>query len=218
MIYVDEKRFQNALNDIEAIFTLGGLSECGKTSAGIHLESLPLKIKRYKIIQIEKEMMLDRGYDLSNGMNDKHFLNLYEESKCEEIFKEFMVRLAKRLKKDNSKRASIESLYRAPLGIFLKRYLGNRCANIYIDAPLEVRVKRQLCKVFSQIKEGEKRITYEEMLELVSKKDIFKEQHKALECKAIADYVVDNGENISKQVFLDTIEKIAVDTITSSRS
>ena len=216
MEFVNEKEFQNALDYIEVVFTLGGLSECGKTTAGIYLESLPLNIKRYKIIQIEREMMLERGFDLSNGMKDEHFLELYDESKCEEVFKEFVVRLVEHLKRDNLRRVSIESLYRAPFGAFLKKYLGNRCANIYIEAPIEVRVKRQLCKVSSEAHENEK-ISYEEMLARVLQKDFFKEQHRASECKVIADYVVDNNENIGKQLFLDVIEKIAVETITHSQ-
>ena len=212
MKYFDDFEFNEAIRYIEAIFTLGGLSECGKTSAGIYLEELPYQIKRYKIIHIEKQMMEARGYNLTDGMKDEHFQQLYSSLDCEDTFKEFIVRLVKRMKLDNVKRASIESLYRAPFGEFLKNVLGERCANIYIDAPVELRARRQWEK--KCMEEGAVSLDY--ITNIVKEKDIFKEIHKASECKTIADYVVDNGENISKDKFLAEIKMIALNTINTN--
>lgn len=211
MIGFVEKDYLDSLEYIEAIFTLGGLSECGKTSAGIYLEELPYQIKRYKIIHIEREMMEVRAYDLSEGMKDYHFIQLYSEPFCEDSFKEFVVRLVIRMKKDKVKRASIESLYRAPFGAFLKKELGQRCSNIYIDAPADVRAFRQWEKHKS---EGNAMISLNDTLAKVREKDCFKESHKASDCKLIADYIVDNGANTTREIFLSEIKGIAEKTIT----
>ena len=49
MNYLDGKNFSEEKKYIDAIFTLSGLSECGKSSAGIRMASSPFEIKRYKI-------------------------------------------------------------------------------------------------------------------------------------------------------------------------
>lgn len=207
------KDFQIEKEYIEAIFTLGGLSECGKTTAGIRLETLPLGIKRYKIIDIEKEMMIARGYDISLGLSDKHFLALYQE-KTEEVFKEFVMRLITHLKEKGTTRVSLESLYRAPLGEFLKREFGEKCSNIYIEAPIELRARREyLKKCMESAGTKESCILYELVLDSVKKKDEFKIQHNALECKQIADYVIENDENMDMRKFLSEIDRIALETI-----
>ena len=89
------KEYEENLEYLEAIFTLGGLSECGKSSAGKHLDTLG--IKRRKIIKIEKAMMEDRGMDLSNGLKDEYFVDLYKD-KGNEAFREFLFRLIENMK------------------------------------------------------------------------------------------------------------------------
>lgn len=213
MDYLDGRSFQAEKEYIEAIFTLGGLSECGKTTAGIRLENLPFGIKRYKIIEIEKEMMIARGYNISSGLSDNHFLALYRDN-TEEVFKEFTMRLIAHLKEEGATRVSIESLYRAPLGEFLKREFGEKCSNIYIEAPVELRARRQYLKKRKEaLVANDSCISYELVLDSVKKKDEFKEQHNAPECKRIADYVIENDENMDMSRFLYEIDRIAIDTI-----
>ena len=55
MNYLDGKNFSEEKKYIDAIFKLSGLSECGKSSAGIRMASSPFEIKRYKIIEIETD-------------------------------------------------------------------------------------------------------------------------------------------------------------------
>lgn len=104
------KEYQDALNYVQGMFSLGGLSECGKTSAGYKLQEMGAR--KSKIIHIEREMMEERGYDLSNGMQDDHFVELYKDDQ-EESFREFLFRLVIHMKEENKPFASIESLYRA---------------------------------------------------------------------------------------------------------
>ena len=205
-----EKQYLDNLEYVDALFTLGGLSECGKTSAGKQFERIG--IRRGKIIKIEREMMEERGYDLTDGMKDEHFVKLYENQ--EEAFREFLFRLIEHMKAENVTKASIESLYRAPLGAFLKRELGDKCSNIYIEAPVESRAYREMLKVNKKAaEEGTAPVTLDEMIERVNKKDIFKSKHNATDCYDIADYVVDNSSEVSYEEFLHEIEMIAYDTI-----
>lgn len=213
MNYLDGKNFSEEKKYIDAIFTLSGLSECGKSSAGIRMASSPFEIKRYKIIEIEKEMMSARGMDISSGLKDEHFIKLYQD-KSEDVFKEFILRLIVHLKEDNIKCVSIESLYRAPFGSFLKREFGNKCANIYIEAPIEIRARREYNKKFYEaFEKGISGISYKEVLESVKMKDAFKESHKASNCKEIADYVIINDEKKDLEDFLHDVDVIVSDTI-----
>lgn len=210
-----EKQYLDNLDYVEALFTLGGLSECGKTSAGKQFEKIG--IRRGKIIKIEREMMEERGYDLTDGMKDEHFVKLYENQ--EEAFREFLFRLVEHMKAENIAKASIESLYRAPLGAFLKRELGDKCCNIYIEAPVESRAYREMLKVNAKAKaEGTEPITLEEMIDKVKRKDIFKEKHNATACYDVADYVVDNSSEVTFEEFLKEIETIAYDTINKTNN
>lgn len=200
------KEYQDALNYVQGMFSLGGLSECGKTSAGYKLQEMGAR--KSKIIHIEREMMEERGYDLSNGMQDDHFVELYKDDQ-EESFREFLFRLVIHMKEENKPFASIESLYRAELGAFLKRELKDKMANIFIDAPAEVRASREMEKVNAKaLDEGKPTITFEEMLKKVNQKDEFKIKHNAIKVKDIADYVVDNSEEVTREQFLNDIEKI----------
>mgnify|MGYP000759756826 len=177
------------------------------------MASSPFEIKRYKIIEIEKEMMSARGMDISSGLKDEHFIKLYQD-KSEDVFKEFILRLIVHLKEDNIKCVSIESLYRAPFGSFLKREFGNKCANIYIEAPIEIRARREYNKkCYEAFEKGISGISYKEVLESVKMKDAFKESHKASNCKEIADYVIINDEKKDLEDFLHDVDVIVSDTI-----
>lgn len=201
-----DKEYLEALGYVQGMFSLGGLSECGKTSAGYKLQDMGAR--KSKIIHIEREMMEERGYDLSQGMKDEHFVNLYAENQ-DQAFREFLFRLIGHMKEEGKPFASIESLYRAELGAFLKRELKGKMANIFIDAPVEARAKREIEKVNAKAKaEGLPLMTFEEMLEKVKRKDEFKTKHNAAKVKDIADYVVDNSEGVTREQFLEKIEEI----------
>lgn len=108
------------------------------------------------------------------------------------------------MEEENIHYASIESLYRAKLGSFLKREFGNKMLNVYIDAPFDIRVRREYQK------QNNPNTTFEEIKKLDEQKDQFKIQHGALEVKDIADIIVNNGENVtSKEDYLNIMRGIA---------
>ena len=68
--------------------------------------------------------------------------------------------------------------------------------NIYIEAPLEVRAKREYKK---QTIDNGKNFTYEQIIERTKKKDQFKIKHGALKVKDIADIIVNNDSFVENE-------------------
>ena len=188
-----EQDFENRKNFVKGMFSLGGLSECGKSAAGIYFDSIG--IKRMKIIAIEKEMMIERNYQFTGHPSEQDFTNLYAKD-TEKVFKEFLYRLIGKMQEENIHYASIESLYRSELGVYLKKELGPKMMNIYVEAPLEVRAQREYKK--QTIDNGEN-FTFDEIVERTKKKDQFKIKHGALKVKDIADIIVNNDSFVENE-------------------
>lgn len=190
---ITDEQFTKRKEYVKGMFSLGGLSECGKSAAGLYFDSIG--IKRMKIIAIEKEMMLERNYQFSGHPTENDFKKLYANNP-EQIFREFLYRLIGKMQEAGTHYASIESLYRSELGAYLKKELGAKMLNIYIEAPLEVRAKREFKK--QTIANGEN-YTFAEIVERTKKKDQFKIKHGALRVKEIADIIVNNDKFVENE-------------------
>lgn len=190
---ITDEQFTKRKEYIKGMFSLGGLSECGKSAAGLYFASIG--IKRMKIIAIEKEMMLERNYQFSGHPTENDFKKLYANNP-EQIFREFLYRLIGKMQEAGTHYASIESLYRSELGAYLKKELGAKMLNIYIEAPLEIRAKREFNKQTSANGEN---YTFDEIVERTKKKDQFKIKHGALRVKEIADIIVNNDKFVENE-------------------
>lgn len=190
---ITDEQFTKRKEYVKGMFSLGGLSECGKSAAGLYFDSIG--IKRMKIIAIEKEMMLERNYQFTRHPTENDFEKLYTNNP-EQIFREFLYRLIGKMQEAGTHYASIESLYRSELGAYLKKELGAKMLNIYIEAPLEVRAKREFKK--QTIDNGEN-YTFDEIVERTKKKDQFKIKHGALRVKEIADIIVNNDKFVENE-------------------
>ena len=190
---ITDEQFTKRKEFVKGMFSLGGLSECGKSAAGFYFDSIG--IKRMKIIAIEKEMMLERNYQFSGHPTENDFKKLYANNP-EQIFREFLYRLIGKMQEAGTHYASIESLYRSELGAYLKKELGAKMLNIYIEAPLGVRAKREFKK--ETIDNGEN-YTFDEIVERTKKKDQFKIKHGALRVKEIADIIVNNDKFVENE-------------------
>lgn len=190
---ISDEQFAKRKDYVKGMFSLGGLSECGKSAAGLYFDSIG--IKRMKIIAIEKEMMLERNYQFNGHPSEQDFTNLYAKDNGK-VFKEFLYRLTGKMQEENIHYASIESLYRSELGIYLKKELGPKMMNIYIKAPLEVRAQREYKK---QTVDNGKDFTFDEIVERTKKKDQFKIKHGALKVKDIADIIVNNDSFVENE-------------------
>lgn len=190
---ITDEQFTKRKEYVKGMFSLGGLSECGKSAAGLYFDSIG--IKRMKIIAIEKEMMLERNYQFTRHPTENDFKKLYANNP-EQIFREFLYRLIGKMQEAGTHYASIESLYCSELGAYLKKELGAKMLNIYIEAPLEVRAKREFKK--QTIDNGEN-YTFDEIVERTKKKDQFKIKHGALRVKEIADIIVNNDKFVENE-------------------
>lgn len=190
---ITDEQFTKRKEYVRGMFSLGGLSECGKSAAGLYFDSIG--IKRMKIIAIEKEMMLERNYQFTGHPTENDFKKLYANNP-EQIFREFLYRLIGKMQEAGTHYASIESLYRSELGAYLKKELGAKMLNIYIEAPLEVRAKREFKK---QTIDNGKNYTFDEIVERTKKKDQFKIKHGALRVKEIADIIVNNDKFVENE-------------------
>ncbi|QYN54841.1 hypothetical protein GYM70_05480 [Lactobacillus panisapium] len=190
---ITDEQYTKRKEYVKGMFSLGGLSECGKSAAGLYFDSIG--IKRMKIIAIEKEMMLERNYQFSGHPTENDFKKLYANNP-EQIFREFLYRLIGKMQESGTHYASIESLYRSELGAYLKKELGAKMLNIYIEAPIEVRAKREFKK--QTIDNGEN-YTFDEIVERTKKKDQFKIKHGALRVKEIADIIVNNDKFVENE-------------------
>ena len=190
---ITDEQFTKRKEYVKGMFSLGGLSECGKSAAGLYFDSIG--IKRMKIIAIEKKMMLERNYQFSGHPTENDFKKLYANNP-EQIFREFLYRLIGKMQEAGTHYASIESLYRSELGAYLKKELGAKMLNIYIEAPLEVRAKREFKK---QTIDNGKNYTFDEIVERTKKKDQFKIKHGALRVKEIADIIVNNDKFVENE-------------------
>lgn len=190
---ITDEQFTKRKEYVKGMFSLGGLSECGKSAAGLYFDSIG--IKRMKIIAIEKKMMLERNYQFSGHPTENDFKKLYANNP-EQIFREFLYRLIGKMQEAGTHYASIESLYRSELGTYLKKELGAKMLNIYIEAPLEVRAKREFKK---QTIDNGKNYTFDEIVERTKKKDQFKIKHGALRVKEIADIIVNNDKFVENE-------------------
>ena len=188
-----EQDYENRKDFVKGLFSLGELSEIGKSAAEIYFDSIG--IKRMKIIAVEKEMMIERNYQFTGHPSEQDFTNLYAKD-TEKVFKEFLYRLIGKMQEENIHYASIESLYRSELGVYLKKELGSKMMNIYIEAPLEVRAQREYKK---QTIDNGKNFTFEQIIERTKKKDQFKIKHGALKVKDIADIIVNNDSFVENE-------------------
>lgn len=186
---------------IKGIITLGGLSECGKSTFGKMLESNG--IMRYKIIEVERELMRRRGMKLSSKIDDSNFQKLYSEN-LDKVFNEFLEVLSKIMKKNNASYVVLESLYRVKLGEFIKEKFEDRSLNIFIESSFEKRVEREYRKLKS-INSG---TNFLHVQNLVESKDRFKLKHSAHQVKEIADIILLN-DNLSLKDLKQKAEEIS---------
>lgn len=190
---ISDEQFAKRKEYVKGMFSLGGLSECGKSAAGLYFDSIG--IKRMKIIAIEKEMMKERNYQFTGHPTEDDFNRLYANN-IDHVFREFLYRLIGKMQETGTQYASIESLYRSELGAYLKKELGSKMLNIYIEAPLEVRAKREFKK---QTVDNGENYTFDEIVERTKKKDQFKIKHGALRVKEIADIIVNNDKFVENE-------------------
>lgn len=164
------------------IFALTGMSECGKSTVGKYLDSRG--IPRLKIVKFferirDKQCPSEELYRFIKQEEQKNPYALWDAF-IEELINEMNVRKASTV--------SIESLYGGGLGPYLKKRLGNRFCVVYIDIPIEIRLKRQM--------QRENLTTTEEAKKILLPRDEIKMNSGIPALKKIAEEVIDNSGSL----------------------
>jgi len=170
------------------VIGLGGLSEGGKSTAGVFLEQ-QLGIKRMKIRSCIGLMIGSQDFNVVDGYTDNH-------SSETSFWRDFTSFLIQYLKQNNIEACGLESFRREGLVTALREQLGNRFALIYIEAPEIARAERQQGK-FTSLAES---------FDDIRKRDEEKIFHGATALRELADFVIINDK--SEEDFLKTIGKI----------
>ena len=169
---------KDAWPGIGRLFALGGMSECGKSHAGQRFDSAG--VRRIKIARILADIGRERGMDL--GAAD--FTGQLHEDLGDEVVTYFLDKVEAEMREYGAVRASIESLYRRSLADGIRERLGDRFVVLFIDAPFDLRVEREL------IAKGGDRAT---LSAATRAKDHWKMDRGARDIREIADVIVDNS-------------------------
>ena len=161
------------------------MSECGKSEAGRFFAGKG--VERLKIARFIEVIASSRGYDI----NSDTFTDRLFEVDPNGTLAEFVNLVASHMRKAGLRHASLESMYRVPMATHLKAVLGDRMVNIFIDAPFDVRVKREWAKLGKDmsVKDVERR---------VAEKDEMKTRIGVPGLRDVADIVIDNSGTLEE--------------------
>ncbi len=173
------------LAHVSRLFSLGGMSECGKSEAGRFFADRG--VERLKIARFIEVIASSRGYDLSG---DDYTDQLFEVD-ADGTLAEFVRLVGSHMGGAGIRCASLESMYRVSMATHLKAVLGDRMVNIYIDAPFDVRVEREWAKSGkdSSVRDVERR---------VAEKDEMKARIGVPGLRDVADIVIDNSGTLEE--------------------
>lgn len=164
---------------LKKVFLIGGMSESGKSTVGKYLDTLG--IKRFKIVTYLTEVMKSEG-----GSGDFQEWNDRAESERPDWLKEqFVEEFVKATGWERIEYCCLESLYKPEFGQFIKSKLPDVAVIVCVDAPLEIRVQRQVIR--------ENLTSVEQAKAILLPRDTKKEGWGTHRIKEIADVVIDNS-------------------------
>lgn len=181
-IFENRRRMDEDLFRDKMVFALTGMSECGKSTVGAHLDSRG--IPRLKIVKFFERVREKWSYQSE----------LYQFTDEEErhdpyaLWDAFLNELLVEMETRKVSQVSIESLYGGPFGPYLKYRMGDRFRIIYVDIPLEIRLQRQM--------QREGLATLEEARGILLPRDKVKADSGIPALKDISDEIIDNSGTI----------------------
>ena len=173
------------LAHVSRLFSLGGMSECGKSEAGRFFAGKG--VERLKIARFIEVIASSSGYDMDSDAFTDHLFEVDPSG----TLAEFVNLVASHMRKAGLRHASLESMYRVPMATHLKAVLGDRMVNIFIDAPFDVRVKREWAKLG-------KDTSAKDVERWVAEKDEMKTRIGVPGLRDVADIVIDNSGTLEE--------------------
>lgn len=182
-IFKRKEEMNNTLFKGKKIFALTGMSECGKSTVGKYLDSQG--ILRLKIVKFF-ERIRDKQCP---GEELYQFIKREEQKNPYDLWDAFIEELIDEMNARKASMASIESLYGGGLGPYLKKRMGNHFCIVYVDIPVEIRLKRQM--------QRENLSTTEEATNILLPRDEIKINSGIPALKEIAEEVIDNSGTLN---------------------
>lgn len=176
---MDETRLQGKM-----VFALTGMSECGKSTVGKHLDSKG--VKRLKIVRLF-EKVRDKW---SPDQELYEFLQEQEERDPYTLWDAFIEEILTEMERIGTDVSSIESLYGGGLGPYLKQKLGHHFCVLFVDIPVEIRFHRQM--------QRENLASIEDAKMYLLPRDEIKEKSGIPALKEIAGEIVDNSGTLQE--------------------
>ena len=169
-----------SMQENKVIFGLSGMTECGKSTAGIYFDAHG--VKRLKIIQI-----LDLVRQENDPGNDTiTFINAALKDRGEWLRLAFADKLLEEMHRLGIRYCSLESMGDPEMVRYLRSRFPGEFFSVFIDASLEERLKHQMVR--------ENLTDIDEAKKILLPKDEFKVSFwKMPDIKTIADVVVDNN-------------------------
>lgn len=164
----------------KVIFGLSGMTECGKSTAGMFFDDHG--VKRLKIVKILDLVRLDQNPDADT----ETFVNDAIRDNPEWLRQAFADKLLEEMDRLGIRYCSLESMGDPEMVHYLRSRFPGEFFSIYIDASLEKRLEHQMIrKNISDIEKAK--------LILVPKDEFKVSFWKMPEIKDIADIVIDNN-------------------------
>ncbi|MBP6930241.1 hypothetical protein KBB60_01400 [Patescibacteria group bacterium] len=195
---LSESLFRKELERMQAMFTgktvfaLTGMSECGKSTAGMYFDSRG--IPRLKIKNLFDRIRAREASDLDLAT----FVAQQESSDKLALWDRFINELLREIDAREASAVSIESLYGDDFARHLKYVIGDALCLVYIDIPLELRVIRQMGR--------ENLDSSQEARKMLLHRDEIKAASGIERIKDFADEIIDNsGTMQSLEASLDRL-------------
>ena len=183
-IFKRSKQMEESRLGGKMIFALTGMSECGKSTVGKYLDSKG--ISRLKIVRL-----FERVRDKWSPDDELYaFLKQQEERDPYALWDAFINELIDEMERRHTNAASIESLYGGGLGPYLKQKLGRHFCIVFVDIPLEIRLRRQM--------QRENLPDIESARRYILPRDEIKEKSGIPSLKEISGEVIDNSGTLEE--------------------
>lgn len=174
------KSEETTMQKNKVIFGLSGMTECGKSTAGMFFDSH--NVKRLKIVKILDLVRLDQNSDVNIGT----FVDNAIKDNPEWLRMAFADKLLEEMDRLGIRYCSLESMGDPEMVRYLRSRFPGEFFSIYIDASLEKRLEHQMIR--------ENISDIEKAKSILMPKDEFKVSFwKMPDIKSIADVVIDNN-------------------------
>lgn len=185
-IFFPDYKKEDIMVKRKVIFGLSGMTECGKSTAGVYFDQH--EVKRLKIVNLMECIRQNEGSKF-NSVND--FVDEMHKQNPKWLRMAFADMLLKKMDEMNIKSCSLESMGDPEMVKYLKERFQEEFVSIYIDATMENRIQYQIIR--KNLKESE----IEEAKKILLPKDEFKIKFWHMpEIKDIADVIVSNNDSL----------------------